>query len=54
MINKQWWTGPTRLATDEKGAAHVEGYLGSYELRVNDKTVSFNLDKDSPVETLVI
>lgn len=54
LINKQWWTGPTRLATDEKGAAHVEGYLGSYELRVNDKTVSFNLDKDSPVETLVI
>lgn len=47
LIKGEWWTGSTRLMTDEHGKIHFSGFLGDYELTYAGKQGSFSLTKES-------
>ncbi len=47
LVKGEWWTGPTRLATDEKGKIKFSGFLGAYELTCAGERQAFSLTKES-------
>ncbi|HZK34877.1 MAG TPA: endo-1,4-beta-xylanase [Bacillota bacterium] len=54
LINKEWHTGPVKLATDNNGSVNISGFLGQYELNLLDTVIDFNLDKKSPTRTIIL
>ena len=44
LIKGEWWTGPSKIVTDEFGVANVSGYLGDYELACCGDKRKFTLD----------
>jgi len=54
LVNEEWRTGPHTLVTDDMGSVEISGYLGTYELRLKDKTISFRLDKGSTEEAITV
>jgi endo-1,4-beta-xylanase len=49
LIRKQWWTGPLKLTTDEKGKVRFRGFLGEYALEAGAARASFALRKAGKV-----
>lgn len=47
LIKKEWWTHPTRLVTNNIGEFEFTGFLGEYELVIDNIKLHFNLDKNS-------
>lgn len=54
LIKHDWWTAPTKAATDENGTVKFEGFLGEYDIVCADKKVDFTLDKDDKPAIIVI
>ncbi|AFK86467.1 MULTISPECIES: endo-1,4-beta-xylanase [Thermoanaerobacterium] len=46
LIKDEWWTHQTRLVTSNTGEFEFTGFLGEYELIINDRKFHFNLDKN--------
>lgn len=44
LIKGEWWLAPTTMTTDEAGRLHFTGFLGSYRLALDGKSVPFSLD----------
>ena len=47
LVKGEWWTGPTRLATDENGKIRFDGFPGDYELIYDGRQIPFALEKES-------
>ena len=43
LIKGKWWTGPLELRTDEAGRVTFRGYLGSYTVKADERSVNFDL-----------
>jgi hypothetical protein len=44
LIKGAWWPSPTAMKTDDAGRVVVRGFLGDYEISVDDASVGFSLD----------
>jgi hypothetical protein len=44
LIKGEWWFPPTRMTTDDMGQFTFCGFLGEYEVSLEDRYVIFNLD----------
>lgn len=53
LIKGEWWLAPTRFVSDERGQVRFDGFLGEYELSLDDKKTVFALDAKGDVEILV-
>lgn len=53
LIKGEWWLAPTRFVSDERGQVRFDGFLGEYELTLDDKKTVFALDAKGDVEILV-
>jgi hypothetical protein len=50
LVKGQWWIPPTRGTTDENGQFAINGWLGSYEVRIAGETYEIRLDKRGDAE----
>ncbi|HEX6198613.1 MAG TPA: endo-1,4-beta-xylanase [Jiangellaceae bacterium] len=53
LVKGEWWTGPTRLRTDDDGRVTVNGFLGDYRIDVPG-TGAAAITLDAPGETTVV
>jgi endo-1,4-beta-xylanase len=53
LVKKEWWSGETKLVTDEQGLVDFRGFLGDYDVTLEGKKTSFVLDKDEKSATIV-
>lgn len=54
LIKKEWWTHPTRLVTNNIGEFEFTGFLGEYELVIDNIKLHFNLDKNSTLIEITV
>jgi GH35 family endo-1,4-beta-xylanase len=45
LIKGEWWLAPTKMATDAEGRFRFNGFLGDYEVSVEDRKAAFRLDR---------
>lgn len=53
LIKGEWWLAPTKFVTDDQGQVCFDGFLGEYELLLNDRKTAFTLDTKGEVEIFV-
>jgi GH35 family endo-1,4-beta-xylanase len=49
LIKDEWWLPPTRMTTDAAGQFTFTGFLGTYEISLDDRKTSFCLDTKGEV-----
>ncbi len=54
LIKQDWWTGPLKLKTDDKGRLKFRGFLGDYVIESSKGQGQFKLDKSQNTESKVI
>jgi endo-1,4-beta-xylanase len=47
LVKGEWWTAPTKLATDSNGKIRFSGFLGEYELTYSGKHKLFSITKEN-------
>ncbi len=47
LVKDEWWSAPTKLATDSNGKIRFSGFLGEYELVYSGIYKSFSLTKEN-------
>lgn len=45
LIRGEWWLEPSTTRTDQDGVLRFSGFLGRYELSVNGRTLTLDLDR---------
>jgi endo-1,4-beta-xylanase len=53
LVNEEWGTPATTLATDHEGRLRFNGFLGDYRITFADRDGSFNLDEAGAAELTV-
>jgi GH35 family endo-1,4-beta-xylanase len=53
LVKGEWWTAPTRLATDSNGKIRFPGFLGEYELTYSGKHKLFSITKENAIAITV-
>ncbi|MFG3339989.1 endo-1,4-beta-xylanase [Glycomyces sp. NPDC048151] len=53
LINDEWGTPATTIATDAEGRLRFNGFLGDYKLTFKDREVAFTLDKAGAAELAI-
>ncbi len=43
LIKGEWWLAPTKMTTDANGQISFEGFLGEYEVSLDQRQVAFDL-----------
>ncbi|MDP4089801.1 MAG: endo-1,4-beta-xylanase [Bacillota bacterium] len=54
LIKKDWWTEAVKAVTNEVGEVTFTGFLGDYDVTLEDKKVSFKLDKNDNIEVITL
>jgi hypothetical protein len=44
LIKGEWWLAPTKMTTNAAGQFILNGFLGEYELSLDDQKADFSLD----------
>ena len=53
LVKGEWWTAPTRLASDSNGKIRFPGFLGEYELTYSGKHKLFSITKENAIAITV-
>ena len=53
LVKGEWWTKPTKMATDADGKISLMGFLGEYQLSIADRKIGFSL-KDNGDKSISI
>jgi endo-1,4-beta-xylanase len=53
LVKGEWWLSPTRMTTDSAGQLTLSGFLGEYELSIENQKSVFSLDIRGETEIFV-
>ena len=53
LIKGEWWLSPTKFTTDASGQFTFNGFLGDYELSIDDQKTIFSLGEKGDVSISV-
>jgi endo-1,4-beta-xylanase len=53
LVKGEWWLAPTRMTTDSAGKLTFDGFLGEYELSLQNQKSVFSLDSQNETEIFV-
>jgi endo-1,4-beta-xylanase len=53
LVKGEWWLAPTKLVTDAHGQLTFEGFLGDYELALENQKIVFSLNPIAETEIFV-
>jgi endo-1,4-beta-xylanase len=53
LVKGEWWLAPTRMTTNSAGKLTLDGFLGEYELSLQNQKSVFSLDSQNETEIFV-